>query len=165
MTTPASVEHQHTLATAVARYDDLRMCDLLAPAVAPDGNAPEVPPGIQFSQQEALELLALSQAIARKATYGRELTVRAARAAGASWSQTGAVLGTTMQAAWNSHSRWIEDQPGHPCYETLDDPRAGADREVDGDGEDLPRTATLRHPGDGVCLRESGMARRSCSHP
>ena len=31
MTTPASLEHEYTLATAVARYDELRMQDLLAP--------------------------------------------------------------------------------------------------------------------------------------
>lgn len=31
-----------------------------------------------LSQREALELLALSEVIARKATYGRQLTVRAA---------------------------------------------------------------------------------------
>ncbi len=31
MTTPASLEQQYTLATAVARYDELRMRDLLAP--------------------------------------------------------------------------------------------------------------------------------------
>ena len=32
MTTPANLEQQHTLATAVARYDELRMRDLLSPA-------------------------------------------------------------------------------------------------------------------------------------
>ena len=31
MTTPADLERQHTLATAVARYDELPMRDLLAP--------------------------------------------------------------------------------------------------------------------------------------
>jgi hypothetical protein len=137
MTTPTSLEHQHTLATAVARYDHLRMRDLLAP-VAPDGNAQEFPSGIPLSQQEALELLALSEAIARKATYGRQLTVRAARAAGASWSQIGAALGTTKQAAWETHNRWIEEQLRHAGLEALDEPRAWADRKVGDDGEDLP---------------------------
>jgi hypothetical protein len=33
MTTPASLEQQYTLATAVARYDELRMLDLIAPGV------------------------------------------------------------------------------------------------------------------------------------
>jgi len=37
MTTPAGLDRQHTLATAVARYDQLRMRDLLAPSgLAPD---------------------------------------------------------------------------------------------------------------------------------
>jgi hypothetical protein len=137
MTTPTSLEHQHTLATAVARYDHLRMRDLLAP-VAPDRDAEEIPPGTPLSQQEALELLALGEAIARKAAYGRQLTVRAARAAGASWSQIGAALGTTKQAAWDSHNRWIEDQLRQGGQEALNGPRAVADREVDADGEDLP---------------------------
>ena len=106
MTTPASLERQHTLATAVARYDDLRMRDLLAPGAA-DLQEPEPGP---LSQHEALELLALSEVIARKAAYGRQLTVRSARAAGASWTQIGAALGTTKQSAWEAHSRWIDQQ-------------------------------------------------------
>lgn len=108
MTTISSLESQHTLATAAARYDQLRMRDLLAPAPMEAGLADDV--AAPLSQQEALELLALSEVIARKATYGRQLTVRAARAAGASWTQIGAALGTTKQAAWDSHNRWIEEQ-------------------------------------------------------
>ena len=82
MTTPASLEHEYTLATAVARYDELRMQDLLAPG-ADDLPAEEQPGPGPLSRQEALELLALSELIARKAAYGRQLTVRSARAAGA----------------------------------------------------------------------------------
>jgi len=66
MTTPASLERQHTLATAVARYDELRMRDLLAPG-ADDLPAEEQPEPGPLSQQEALELLALSEIIARNA--------------------------------------------------------------------------------------------------
>jgi hypothetical protein len=58
-------------------------------------------------------LLALGEAIARKAGYGRQLAVRAARAAGASWSQIGRALGTTKQSAWEAHTRWIEQQTQH----------------------------------------------------
>jgi hypothetical protein len=36
--------------------------------------------------------------------------VRSARWAGASWSQIGAALGTTKQAAWEAHNRWIDGQ-------------------------------------------------------
>ena len=111
MTTPASLEQQHTLATAVARYDELRMRDILAPG-ADDLPAEEPGPG-PLSRQEALELLALSEVIARKAAYGRQLTVRSARAAGASWAQIGSALGTTKQSAWEAHSRWIDQQASH----------------------------------------------------
>src|SRR5215831_10699279 len=88
MTTPASLEREYTLATAVARYDELRMQDLVAPG-AEDLPADEQPEPGPLSRQEALELLALSEVIARKAAYGRQLTVRSARAAGASWTQIG----------------------------------------------------------------------------
>lgn len=147
MTTPTSLEHQHTLATAVARYDHLRIRDLLAP-VALDRDTEEAPAGSPLSRQEALELLALSEVIARKATYGRQLTVRAARAAGASWSEIGAALGTTKQAAWDSHNRWIEDQLHQPGHEAPDGPRAVADRSVDDDGEDLPDGRTSGTQGN-----------------
>jgi hypothetical protein len=32
------------------------------------------------------------------------------RAGGASWSEIGAALGISKQAAWQAHSQWIEDQ-------------------------------------------------------
>ena len=108
MTTPDALDREHTLTTAVARYNELRMRDLLAPAAAEP--TPGEPAMLPLSQHEALELLALSEVITRKAVYGRQLTVRSARAAGASWSQIGASLGTTKQAAWEAHSRWIDEQ-------------------------------------------------------
>jgi hypothetical protein len=133
MTTPASLERQHTLATAVARYDDLRMRDLLAPG-AEDLPAGEPEPG-PLSRQEALELLALSEVIARKATYGRQLTVRSARAAGASWTQIGAALGTTKQSAWEAHSRWIDQQASQRSaygQQSMDSQQAAAARALAG---------------------------------
>jgi hypothetical protein len=110
MTTPASLERQHTLATAVGRYDQLRMRDLLAAGAEdlPPDDQPEPGP---LSREEALELLALSEVIARKAAYGRQLTVRSARAAGASWTQIGAALGTTKQSAWEAHGQTTRNQP------------------------------------------------------
>lgn len=132
MTTPASLERQHTLATAVARYDELRMRDLLAPG-AEDLAAGEQPGPL--SQQEALELLALSEVIARKAGYGRQLTVRSARAAGASWTQIGAALGTTKQSAWEAHSRWIDQQATQRSaygHQSMDSRQAAAARALAG---------------------------------
>ncbi|HEU5108745.1 MAG TPA: hypothetical protein VFT95_09330 [Micromonosporaceae bacterium] len=111
--TPDELEREHTLLTATARYDQLRARDSLAPAGAdPD----EVEPGVRaLSRQEALELLALGELIARKAGYGRQLGVRTARATGASWSQIGAALGTSKQSAWETHARWLEEQSATPA--------------------------------------------------
>jgi hypothetical protein len=94
--TPDALEKQHTLATATARLDQLRMWEVLGdPALG---------------RREALEALALGEVVARKTAYGRQLTVRAARAAGASWAEIGAALGVSRQSAWEAHARWLEEQ-------------------------------------------------------
>jgi hypothetical protein len=96
MATVDETEKEFTLHTAVMRYDELRMRDAI-------GSPP-------LTTEEALQMLALGEVISRKAGYGRQLSVRSARAAGASWSQIGAALGTTKQSAWEAHARWIDDQ-------------------------------------------------------
>src|SRR2546430_7545060 len=93
-----SLEWEYTLATAVARFEELRYRAALADASAP------------LSREDALELLTLGELIARKAGYGRQLAVRAARAARASWSQIGAAIGTSKQSAWEAHTRGIDGQ-------------------------------------------------------
>lgn len=93
------LEGLFTLPAAAARFEELRTRD----ALAGDGVAPLV-------REEALELLALGEVIARKAGYGRQLSVRSARAAGASWAEIGTALGTSRQAAWETHQRWIDGQ-------------------------------------------------------
>jgi hypothetical protein len=103
MTTPDELEQQHTLSTATTRYDELRLRDALA-TMAEDADNPPL------SREETLELLALSEVVIRKAGYGRQAMVRSARSSGASWNQIGAALGTSKQAAWEAHNRWIEDQ-------------------------------------------------------
>ncbi|WP_430780429.1 hypothetical protein [Actinoplanes sp. G11-F43] len=100
MTTPDELERRHTLTTATHRYDALRMRDALA-AMDPDDEP-------ALSRDETLEMLALSEVIIRKAGYGRQAMIRSARGAGASWTRIGAALGTTKQAAWESHQRWNE---------------------------------------------------------
>lgn len=122
MTSPAALEKQHTLRTAVARYEELRSRDSLAGSA--EDEAPEVAAAEQLSQAEVLEMLALGEVIAGKTGYGRQLSVRAARATGASWSAIGQALGTTKQAAWEAHTRWIEDQAAQhraSGYEGLDE--------------------------------------------
>lgn len=141
MTTPESIEAQHTLATAVARYNELCARDLLASANADLGS--DEPPGpAPLPVLEALELLALSEVIVRKAGYGRQLTVRSARMAGASWSQIGSALGTSKQSAWEAHSRWIDQQAerhGRIGYGGLDEQEAATARALAGTAdEDRP---------------------------
>jgi hypothetical protein len=103
MATPDELERQHTLSTATTRYDELRMRDALATMAEGDRAG-------ALSRDETLELIALSEVVIRKAGYGRQAMVRSARAAGASWTQIGAALGSSKQAAWEAHNRWIEDQ-------------------------------------------------------
>ena len=162
MATIDDLEWQHTLRTAVARYDDLRARDVLAvstrdlrddqraggpadgrPDGRPDGPAPDADPPA-LTREEALELLALGEVLVRKAGYGRQLSVRSARAAGASWAQIGAALGLTKQAAWEAHNRWIDEQAeqhralGHAGYDPDDEAAA---RDLAGARDDDPATA------------------------
>jgi hypothetical protein len=106
MISPETTRQHLTLLSAAARFDELSLRDALASmttAEAPDEPHP-------LAREETLELLALGELIARKAAYGRQLAVRSARASGASWSEIGAALGVSKQAAWEAHSQWIEDQ-------------------------------------------------------
>jgi hypothetical protein len=122
MMTPDDLERHFTLLTAAARHDDLRVRE-----------AESSPP---LTRDEVLELLALSEVIARKSGYGRQLSVRSARRAGASWSQIGAALGTSKQAAWEAHSRWIDgqaEQHQRSGYEGLDADAVAAERALAGE--------------------------------
>jgi hypothetical protein len=129
--TPDELEHEHTLATATSRYNDLRMRDALsAMAGEPDGTAPPL------TRDEALEMLALSEVVIRKAGYGRPAMVRSARSAGASWTQIGSALGISKQAAWEAHQRWIEEQSvqhDHTGYQGLDPGAAAEARDLAGE--------------------------------
>jgi hypothetical protein len=119
---PDELEREHTLSTATVRYNELRMRDALT-AMDVDGG------GTPLTREESLEMLALSEVVIRKAGYGRQAMVRSARGAGASWTQIGAALGTTKQAAWEAHNRWIDEQSrqhDNTGYEGLD-PVAVAD--------------------------------------
>ncbi|WP_242902632.1 hypothetical protein [Actinomadura terrae] len=125
MITADALEKEVTLPGAAARHDVLWMRDAV-------GESP-------LSRDEALELLALGEVIARKAVYGRQLAVRSARAAGASWSRIGAALGISKQAAWEAHGRWIDDQAEQnreSGYEGLDEDQTAAARALAGDVEE-----------------------------
>jgi hypothetical protein len=160
MADPDELERRHTMLTAAAHYDRLSTREALAGDEDPGDDQAltddealannERPAGDEaratthtgaptqdtgLTKDEALELLALSEVIARKAGYGRQLTVRSARRAGASWSQIGAALGTSKQAAWEAHTRWIEgqaEQHRRSGYEGLDAGEAAAARALAG---------------------------------
>jgi hypothetical protein len=89
-----ALEKELTLTAAVTRFEELRLRDSLADP--------------SLTRAEVLELLALGEVIARKSGYGRQLAVRNARTAGASWAEIGSALGTTRQSAWEAHQRWID---------------------------------------------------------
>jgi len=104
------------------------MRDALA-AMAEDGHS------APLTRTESLELLALSEVVIRKAGYGRQAMVRTARTNGASWTQIGAALGSSKQAAWEAHNRWIEDQARQherTGYEGLDPTQVGEARGLAG---------------------------------
>ncbi|TYP86801.1 hypothetical protein [Blastococcus xanthinilyticus] len=105
MTDLSELERRYTLAAAVARLEELRTREAVADPEQPGQDALPT-----LRREESLELLALQELVARKAGYGRQLTVRTARAAGASWAEIGEALGTTRQAAWEAHQRWIDGQ-------------------------------------------------------
>ncbi|SNR79449.1 hypothetical protein [Actinomadura mexicana] len=123
MATPDDLERQFTLLTAVSHYEALRTRDALT---APDDHDDGATDAVPLTRAETLEMLALGEVIARKAGYGRQLSVRSARRAGASWAQIGAALGTSKQAAWETHNRWIDEQarrqddPGHWGWDDTD---------------------------------------------
>ena len=137
MTSPDEVERQHTLRTAVARYEELRSREIMADVAA--GMSPEVADDERLAAQDVLELLALSEVIARKAGYGQQLAVRTARAAGASWAAIARALGTSKQAAWEGHTRWIDaqaEQALSPGREGLDPDEVARLRRMAGSPDD-----------------------------
>ncbi|GAB7192841.1 hypothetical protein NUM3379_35500 [Kineococcus sp. NUM-3379] len=108
MVTADELERAVSLRAAVARYEVLRARDSLVEGADPLGERDGVPDPLD--REEALELLALGEVIARKAGYGQQLAVRTARSHGATWAQIGQALGTSRQSAWELHMRWIEQQ-------------------------------------------------------
>src|SRR5689334_3405518 len=139
MTSPEEIERQHTLRTAVARYEELREREICADSA--DGIAPAVAEAERLPAGEVLELLALSEVIARKAGYGQQLAVRTARAAGASWAAIARALGVSKQAAWEEHTHWIDGQargPGDDGHEGLEPEEIEHLRRMAGSPEDDP---------------------------
>src|SRR5258708_35188095 len=104
MVTPDVAQTHLTLLTAAARFDELSLQDALASMAEDDAAGGGQP----LARDEALELLALGEAIARKAAYGRQLTVRSAPGARASRAQIGGPLGVRNQDAWATAGPRVE---------------------------------------------------------
>ena len=118
MTDPQAMDTSLTLRTAAARLDELRWREALGAAAGAEEAEDLVGLGPALTRREALELLALSEVVARKAVVGRQTTVRAARSAGASWDDVARALGTTAERAERDHERWLASLP------VADDPPA-----------------------------------------
>ena len=114
--TPDALEREFSLSTAATRLDFLSRRDSGAATLNtvadddPDDWSALRDTGTTLDVPESLELLALGEVIARKSAHGRQLSVRSARSAGASWAEIGQALGTTRQSAWEAHQRWIDGQ-------------------------------------------------------
>ena len=61
----------------------------------------------QLDVDEALELVALGEVIARKAHNSQVIGIRAALRGGAGWTQIAGALGVTPQQAWDSFTESI----------------------------------------------------------
>ncbi len=110
MPDPSAMDTSLTLRTAAARLDELRWREALSGAAGAQEADDLVGLAPQLTRHEALELLALSEVVARKAVSGRQTTVRAARAAGAGWDEVATALGTTAERARQDHDRWLDGQ-------------------------------------------------------
>jgi hypothetical protein len=66
--------------------------------------------GTSLDAEEALELLALGEVVARKAHSSRHLGIWAALRGGAGWEQIAAALDTTPTQAWEQYASWLDGQ-------------------------------------------------------
>ncbi|MQA35326.1 hypothetical protein [Modestobacter roseus] len=114
--TPEVLESELSLMTAVTRLDFLSRRDNVA-IDAPTDNADTDDDwlslkdvGTSLDVEEALELLALGEVVARKAHDSRHLGIRAALRGGADWVQVARALGVSPRDAWEDHTTWLDGQ-------------------------------------------------------
>ncbi|WP_369131173.1 hypothetical protein [Modestobacter roseus] len=114
--TPEVLESELSLMTAVTRLDFLSRRDNVA-IDAPTDNADTDDDwlslkdvGTSLDVEEALELLALGEVVARKAHDSRHLGIRAALRGGADWAQVARALGVSPRDAWEDHTTWLDGQ-------------------------------------------------------
>ncbi|QXG76672.1 hypothetical protein KUM42_03710 [Modestobacter sp. L9-4] len=117
-TTPEVMEREFSLMTAVTRLDFLSRRDNVV-VDAPNDSADDDDDwasfkagthNTQLDAEEALELLALGEVVARKAHDNRQLGIVAALRGGADWARIGRALAVSPRAAWEKHVSWLDAQ-------------------------------------------------------
>jgi len=115
-TNPEVLESEFSLLTAVTRLDFLSRRDNVVldqphdSADDDDGWTRIKDVTTTLDVDEALELLALGEVVARKAHEHRQLGIRAALRGGADWAQIGRAMGVSPRAAWERHISWLDEQ-------------------------------------------------------
>ena len=133
--TPEALEQEFSLTTAVTRLDFLRRRDSGATTLntVQDVDADDwtsfKDATTSLDVPESLELLALTEVVARKARDSQLTGFRAALRGGASWEQIAATLDVRPEEAWTRYHQLIERQERS---RVLDADAAEAARELAG---------------------------------
>ena len=133
--TPEALEQEFSLTTAVTRLDFLSRRDSGATTlntvqdVDTDDWTSFKAATTSLDVPESLELLALTEIVARKARDSQLTGFRAALRGGASWEQIAAALDVRPEAAWTRYHQLIERQERS---RVLDADAAEAARELAG---------------------------------
>lgn len=126
---PEVLESEFSLVTAVTRLNflsrrDNHVVDAPNDAADDDDDWSSIKEATTtLDVQEALELLALGEVVARKAHHSRPKGIRAARRGGADWVDIAAAMDTTPGEAWDEHAAWLtmqEDARGRGDATALD---------------------------------------------
>jgi hypothetical protein len=113
--TPEVLE-EFSLVTAVTRLDFLARRDNHVVPVGHDSTDDDDHWGAikeattSLDVEEALELLALGEVVARKAHASRQTGILAALRGGAGWTDIGAALAVPPDWAWDEHAEWLDEQ-------------------------------------------------------
>ena len=115
-TTPEVLESEFSLMTAVTRLDFLSRRDNVV-VDQPNDSADDDDDWMRIKDvtttldaEEALELLALGEVVARKAHEHRQLGIRAALRGGADWAGIARAMSVSPRAAWELHTSWLDQQ-------------------------------------------------------
>jgi hypothetical protein len=115
-TNPGVLESEFSLLTAVTRLDFLSRRDNVV-VDQPNDSADDDDDWMRIKDvtttldtEEALELLALGEVVARKAHEHRQLGIRAALRGGATWRQIAQAMDVSPRAAWERHISWLDHQ-------------------------------------------------------